>query len=119
MNKYKVTKTATIKKEKKKCAVCDKKVYSKSRTFAYEIENELLTLFEMVLGQRVTTHCCSEECVTTYVLQHVDDPIRDSSFDKFVFPMIRAVYPNLISQQLVNVQPMPSINFTKIVKKVK
>ena len=28
------------------------------------------------------------------------------SFEKFVFPMIRAVYPNLVAQDLVSVQPM-------------
>lgn len=28
------------------------------------------------------------------------------SFEKFIFPMIRAVWPNLVSQELVSVQPM-------------
>lgn len=52
---------------------------------------------------------CSPLCADTYVLQHMED-LEIAAFDKFVFPMIRAVYPNLIANQLVNVQPMTSVN---------
>jgi len=44
--------------------------------------------------------------------QHIaglDEDTRSSaigSFEKFIFPMIRAVWPNLVSQELVSVQPM-------------
>lgn len=44
--------------------------------------------------------------------QHIaalDEETRSSaigSFEKFIFPMIRAVWPNLVSQELVSVQPM-------------
>jgi hypothetical protein len=80
MNKYKVTKTATIKKEKKKCVVCDKKVYKRNHTQAYDIEREGEQWFTTgILGKPVTTPCCSEECVNTYILQHMDD-IQDYFF---------------------------------------
>lgn len=39
----------------------------------------------------------------------LDEETRTSaigSFEKFIFPMIRAVWPNLVSQELVSVQPM-------------
>jgi hypothetical protein len=81
MNKYKVTKTATIKKEKKKCAVCDKKVYSKQRTSAYIIEapttgnvqfGDVLVSGAHKLSYRPIS-ACSELCVDTYILQHMDD----------------------------------------------
>lgn len=39
----------------------------------------------------------------------LDEDVRTSSiasYEKFIFPMIRAVWPNLVSQELVSVQPM-------------
>lgn len=31
---------------------------------------------------------------------------RTKRFEKFIFPIIQSVYPNLIAEELVNVQPM-------------
>lgn len=44
-------------------------------------------------------------------LNNLDEETRVAqigSFEKFIFPMIKAVYPNLVSTDLVSVQPMQS-----------
>lgn len=45
----------------------------------------------------------------TQRFQAVNEDVRTAnigSFDKFVFPMIRTIYPNLIASEVVSVQPM-------------
>src|SRR5271169_5533899 len=110
MNKYKVHKTATIKQDKKRCIICNDKVFKKHRNSGYEIEREGEEWVTALSGKPITTPCCSEQCVNAYILQHMDDPTSSlgGSFDKFIFPLMKVVYPNLISNTLVNVQPMPA-----------
>jgi hypothetical protein len=98
MNKYKVTKLALGYKEKKKCATCNKSINGKKKLAAYYVEQ--LNNPSYWEGPDDATHItCSEECATSYMLQHMDDPPTQTPFEKFVVPRIKQIWPNLLSSE--------------------
>lgn len=106
MNTYKVTKGIVGYKEKHTCIACGKKIKGKKTRTAHYVE-QLNGYFEDPDAHTGVT--CSEECATVYILAHMDDPPYQTPFEKYVFPMMRNVYPNLTTEDLLDFDNMKEL----------